>query len=182
MTMWYLAPRWDTCLEPSAPLCPSGRFSPSGQHLSRLLGDCGYLCPQVRAAFFLVLSSSIFSSYMLPGGHMCFGFCVQSSISSPGPALSLSPGSWSCLESVPRESSLSATALSSVPGAPAKPQAAQLLSLCQHPSVLTSLQRVGMLHGHAGCGCPSLGSWSCVSQVLRALSMLGAVCAFLRVG
>ena len=28
-------------LEPHAPLCPSGHFSPHGQQLSRLLGDCG---------------------------------------------------------------------------------------------------------------------------------------------
>lgn len=54
--------------------------------------------------------------------------------------------------------------------------------LHQHPGVLASLQRVGMLRGHAGCGCPSLSSWSCVSHLLRALSVLGAVCVLLRVG
>ena len=54
--------------------------------------------------------------------------------------------------------------------------------LCQYPGVLASLQRVGMLRGHAGCGCPSLSSWSCVSHLLRALSVLGAVCVLLRVG
>lgn len=65
---------------------------------------------------------------MLPGCHVCFGFRVQSSISSPDPTLSPSPGSQSCLESVLRESSLSATVPPSVPGAPAKPQAAHYCS------------------------------------------------------
>ena len=131
MTTWYPAPRWDTSSEPHAPLCPSGRFSPRGQHLSGLLGGCGVFA---RRSGQLPPAPSRLAHFL--GAHVCFGFHMQSSVSSPGPTLSPSPGSRSCLESVPRESSLSATAPPSVPGAPARPQAA--LSLLVSTSIPAS--------------------------------------------
>lgn len=93
------------------PLCPSlSLLALAGSLFSRLLGNCGCLCPQVRAAFLLVLPPALSRPAHFLGAHVCFGFHMQSPISSPGPSLSPSPGSRSCLESVPRESSLSATA------------------------------------------------------------------------
>lgn len=106
------------------------------------------------------------------GAHVCFGFHMQSPISSPGPSLSPSPGSRSCLESVPRESSLSATAPPSVPGAPARPQAA--LSLLVSASIPVSsppyrewgcsvaTSGVGVLPSAAGA--VSSRSWECSAR------------------
>lgn len=140
---------------------------------SLFLGSWGTVGVFARRSGQLPLSpsSSVFSSRTLSGCPRVFGFHMQSPISSPGPSLSPSPGSRSCLESVPRESSLSATAPPSVPGAPARPQAAlSLLVSAQHPGVSPPYREWGCSWPRGGvgvlpsaAGAVSSRSWECSS-------------------
>lgn len=174
---------------PGAP-CPSvplWSLLPLWEHLSGLAGGCACLCPrsgQLSSQSFPPAASHLTRS---EGVTCVSGFaCSHGSparvppcrrAQGVGPAWSQSPGSrlfWMAHH-------CDHTAL--CPRGPSEASGGSVTAhLHEHPGVLASLQRVGVLRGHAGCACPSLGSWSCVFQVLRALSTLGAVCTLLRVG
>lgn len=132
---------------------------------SIFLGSWGIVVslPAGQGSFPLSPSSSVFSSRTLSGCPRVFW--VSHAV------IYLQPGSQPV--AIPRESVLPGVSPQGViivcnctalcPRGPSEASGGSVTAhLRQHPGVLASLQRVGMLRGHVGCECPSLGCWSCV--------------------